>query len=71
MFDPVTGGFKGKLLNTSNDPITISGLWALSFCTGGTGCVANALYFTAGPNGQTDGLFGYITPVQNIEGNDQ
>jgi uncharacterized protein (TIGR03118 family) len=71
VFDPVTGQFKGKLLDSTNNPLTISGLWALTFCTGGTGCVANALYFSAGPNGQADGLFGTIAPVQDIEGNDQ
>jgi uncharacterized protein (TIGR03118 family) len=70
-FDPVNGRFKGELLDTSNQPITIDGLWALSFGSGGTAGAANALYFAAGPNGQTEGLFGSLTPVQNIEGNDQ
>jgi uncharacterized protein (TIGR03118 family) len=69
-FDPVNGSFKGKLLDTSNQPITIDGLWALSFGNGGKAGAATALYFTAGPNG-VNGLLGNITPVQNIEGNDQ
>lgn len=70
-FDPVTGRFKGKLLDTSNQPITIDGLWALSFGNGGTAGAANSLYFTAGPNHESDGLFGKITAVQKIQGNDQ
>jgi len=70
-FDPVTGRFKGKLLDTSNQPITIGGLWGLSFGTGGNAGAANGLYFTAGPNGESDGLFGKITAMQKIQGNDQ
>jgi uncharacterized protein (TIGR03118 family) len=70
-FDPVTGKFKGKLLDTSNNPIAIDGLWGLSFGNGGSAGAANALYFTAGPNGESDGLFGTITAVQKIQGNDQ
>jgi uncharacterized protein (TIGR03118 family) len=70
-FDPVTGRYKGKLLDTSNQPITIDGLWGLSFGNGGKAGAATALYFTAGPNGESNGLFGTITPVQAIQGNDQ
>ena len=70
-FDPLTGGFKGKLLDASNQPIMIDGLWGLSFGNGGKAGSATALYFSAGPNGESNGLFGNITPVQNIAGNDQ
>ncbi len=70
-FDPLTGRFKGKLLNTSNQPITIDGLWDLSFGNGGKAGSATALYFSAGPNGESNGLFGNIAPVQNIAGNDR
>jgi hypothetical protein len=42
-------------------PIKIEGIWALTF-----GRFMNAdpgtLYFTAGPNGETDGLYGSLTP---------
>jgi hypothetical protein len=38
------------------------GLWALDFGNGVTGN-ANTLYFTAGVNGQKDGLFGAINSV--------
>ena len=70
-FDPVTGRFKGQLLNASNQPITIDGLWGLSFGNGGKAGSATTLYFSAGPNGESNGLFGNITPVQNIAGNDR
>jgi uncharacterized protein (TIGR03118 family) len=70
-FDPVTGRFKGKLLDESSQPITIDGLWGLSFGNGGTAGSATALFFTAGPNDESNGLFGTLTAVQKIQGNGQ
>jgi uncharacterized protein (TIGR03118 family) len=72
-FDPVAGKFRGKLLDSSNKPITIDGLSALSFGNNGSAGPATGLFFTAGPNDYTDGLFGVIFPVpaDNIEGNDR
>lgn len=52
-----SGEFLNALVTPDGDPITISGLWALM---GMTGRDANRVYFTAGPNGETDGLFGYL-----------
>ena len=63
-FNPVTGHFEGKLLNSSNQPITIDGLWGLGFGNGGNAGPANTLYFAAGPNQESNGLFGMITAVQ-------
>lgn len=59
-FNPATGAWIGTLDNNSGNPIVNSGLWALDFRTGGTGVNTDALYFTAGINGQKDGLFGSI-----------
>jgi uncharacterized protein (TIGR03118 family) len=70
-FNPVTGEFKGKLLNTSNQPIAIDGLWALAFGNGATAGPETSLFFTAGPDHESNGLFGTITAVQKIQGNDQ
>jgi hypothetical protein len=42
----------------------INGLWTLTL-GGGAKSSPDTLYFTAGPNGQTDGLFGTITPVSD------
>lgn len=69
VFDPATGEFKGMLNDASNHAITIDGLWALSFGSGGTSGSATALYFSAGPDGEQHGLFGTITPVENTLGN--
>lgn len=70
-FDPVTGKFKGKLNGPDNNPIRIDGLWAIAFGNGGTAGPATSLYFTAGPDGETNGLFGTLTAVENVQGNDQ
>ncbi|MGA2985765.1 MAG: TIGR03118 family protein [Terriglobia bacterium] len=70
-FNPVTGHFEGKLLNPSNQPIAIDGLWALGFGNGGTAGPETTLFFTAGPDKQSNGLFGTLTAIQKIQGNDQ
>jgi uncharacterized protein (TIGR03118 family) len=69
-FDPVTGRFKGLLYDASNMPITIDGLWGLSFGSGGTSGPATSLFFTAGPDGEQHGLFGTITAIENVLGGD-
>ena len=62
-FDPVTGAFLGTIRNASGDPIINSGLWSLKFGNGGNGGDPNILFFTAGINGEADGLFGSLRPV--------
>ena len=46
--------------------IAIDGLWSLKF-GGGAASSPDVLYFTAGPNGEKDGLFGTITPAASEE----
>ena len=58
-----TGRFIGTVRDASNKALVIDGLWALRL-GGGKNSNTNTLYFTAGPNGETDGLFGTITPIQ-------
>jgi uncharacterized protein (TIGR03118 family) len=60
-YDPATGEFVGKVRDARNQAIVIEGLWALRFGNGGNGGDPNTLYFTAGPNGEADGLFGSIS----------
>jgi len=69
-FDPVTGRYKGNLVSSTNTPIAIDGLWGLSFGSGTGSGPANSLYFTAGSDGEQHGLFGTITPVENVLGGD-
>jgi uncharacterized protein (TIGR03118 family) len=49
----------GPLLNEQGRPISIDGLWSLFFGTF-LNSDADTLYFTAGPNNQTNGLFGSL-----------
>jgi uncharacterized protein (TIGR03118 family) len=62
-YDPATGNFRGTVRDVNNKPLVIDGLWTLTL-GGGRNSNPNTLYFTAGPNGETDGLFGTITPIQ-------
>ena len=57
------GDFRGFLEDTHHHPIVIDGLWGITFGNGGKAGVPDALYFTAGLNGETDGLFGSLVPV--------
>ena len=54
--------YRGELRDGQSRPISIDGLWALQF---GHGAANNGptstLFFTAGPNDESDGLFGSIT----------
>jgi uncharacterized protein (TIGR03118 family) len=53
-------GFRGQLRDSSGDPIAIDGLWALGFGNGANAGPTNKLFFTAGPDEETHGLFGRI-----------
>jgi uncharacterized protein (TIGR03118 family) len=58
------GNFLDQLRDTNGEPISIDGLWTLTL-GGGAKSSSDTLYFTAGPNGETDGLFGTITPASH------
>ena len=60
-FDLATGTFLGTLGERPGRPIEIEGLRGLTFGNGLTAGSATALYYTAGPDHGTNGLFGKIT----------
>lgn len=62
-FDALSTAYLGQLLDASNQPIAIDGLWALAPGNGVAGGSTQSLYFTAGPDGETHGLFGVLTAV--------
>jgi uncharacterized protein (TIGR03118 family) len=62
-YNQVTGEFIGNMLAPDGTTLSIDGLWALAFGNGGPSGPGNTLFFTAGPNGETDGLFGTLTPI--------
>jgi len=52
--------FHGTLARRNGSPMSIDGLWALQFGTGGVSGATDELFFTAGPNDERHGLFGRI-----------
>ena len=56
------GNFVDQLADVRGRPVVIDGLWTLTL-GGGAKSSPDTLYFTAGPNGEADGLFGTITPA--------
>lgn len=66
-YDPTTYDFKGQITDSKGAPLANPGLWEIVFGAGNTvGTPAtsgdpNTLYFAAGINNETGGLFGSIT----------
>jgi uncharacterized protein (TIGR03118 family) len=56
------GRFTDELDDAHGKPLVIDGLWTLTL-GGGRGSSSDTLYFTAGPDGETNGLFGTIVPA--------
>ena len=61
-YHPATGQFLSKVRDPHGQAVVIDGLWTVMFGNGGRGGDPNTLYFTAGPNGEADGLFGSLAP---------
>ena len=63
-FDATTGAFIGTITDSAGKSILINQLWGIEF---GGGSAANGktnqLFFTAGPNNNANGLFGFIEPI--------
>jgi len=60
-YDLVKGTPLGQLRDADNKVIAIDGLWGLQFGNGVLNQPTTTLFFAAGPNGETDGLYGMIT----------
>jgi uncharacterized protein (TIGR03118 family) len=59
----LNGVLLGTLSDSGGNPISIDGLWGLRFGNGGNGGAPNQLFFTAGPEDESHGLFGDIVPI--------
>ena len=55
--------FVGQLQATNGSTLSIPGLWALTQGNGSSSGSSSDIYFTAGPQNQTNGLIGVIAPV--------
>jgi uncharacterized protein (TIGR03118 family) len=78
-YDLATGNFDGLLEDASGKPLAINGIWSLSPGNvspnndDAAAAPAAEMYFTAGPNHGSGGLFGYLTAASTelTEGNAQ
>jgi uncharacterized protein (TIGR03118 family) len=78
-YDLATGKFDGLLQDATGKPLAITGIWSLSpgnvspANSDAAAAPAAEVYFTAGPNHGSEGLFGYLTAVsaELTKGNDQ
>jgi uncharacterized protein (TIGR03118 family) len=78
-YDMATGKFDGVLQDANGKPLAIQGIWSLA--PGNVSpsnldpdaAPAAQVYFTAGPNNETAGLFGYLTAISKelTQGSDQ
>lgn|SRR4051812_37802011 len=57
------GNFQGLLKAHHGGPLTIDGLWGLTFGNDHSAGKANTLYFSAGPSEESHGLFGSLAPA--------
>jgi uncharacterized protein (TIGR03118 family) len=77
-FDGFTGKFIG-LMKGYTDPVAqtgeftvnIPGLWAIAFGNSGSAGPYNALFFTAGSNDESDGVFGALTAIAAEQDGDE
>jgi uncharacterized protein (TIGR03118 family) len=62
-YSPTTGAWVGNLVTGSGTALAIDGLWALTYGVSNSdaGISTAQLYFTAGPNDESDGLYGYLS----------
>ena len=70
-FNGFTGKFIGFMKNPDDSLVTIDGLWSLTFGNGAGAGPSITLYFTAGINGEKDGLFGTLTPIAAEQDGDE
>jgi len=65
-YEPMANGrfeYRGSLRAADGKPLVIDGLWAIEFgrdAANGNNGSSRTLFFTAGPNDESDGLFGSI-----------
>jgi uncharacterized protein (TIGR03118 family) len=70
-FNPVTGRFLGHMLNADGTTLMMDGLWALRFGNDHSAGPGTTLFFTAGPDNETNGIFGTLTPFKTDQDGDE
>ena len=64
---PLTSRASGRISTT----LAIDGLWGLGFGNGDASGPGNTLFFTAGPNDESNGVFGTLVPIAAENDNDE
>jgi uncharacterized protein (TIGR03118 family) len=64
-FDTKNNTFAGQLRSGNGQALVIDGLWGIAFGNDFRAQPANTLFFAAGPNDESDGLYGTILPAPN------
>ena len=62
-FNASSHAYLGQIQDEAGNPLSIDGLWAIAPGNGGSAGSSAMLYFTAGPDGESHGLFGVLTAV--------
>ncbi len=62
-YNPTSGDFIGTLRNSFGGDLSIDGLWGIIVGNGGNGGDPGRVYFAAGIEDETHGLFGSLSPV--------
>ena len=62
-YDGASNAFLGQVLDTNGAPLAINGLWAISPGNDGSAGSSSLLYFTAGPDNESHGVFGVLVAV--------
>ena len=60
-FNATTGAMLGQLSGANGVPLTMNGLWGMTFGNDASAGKSNQLYVTAGPQAETHGLFATIS----------
>jgi uncharacterized protein (TIGR03118 family) len=70
-FNGFTGKFIAFLKNPDDTDMVIDGLWMIAFGNNANAGPSTTLFFTAGIQDEQHGLFGTITPVDGLDGDEQ
>lgn len=70
-FNGFTGKFIAFVKSPDNSILTIDGLWALAFGNNANAGSSTTLFFSAGIDDEKHGLFGTITPVDGLDGDEE
>ena len=62
-YDAGSNAFLGQVLDANGAPLVIDGLWAIAPGNDGSAGSSSLLYFTAGPDNESHGLFGVLVAV--------